>query len=99
MVEMGWVVLMIVEEFGGMGFGYVGLGQILEESGCILIVFFIVFNLLLGVSMIQIGGFEVQKQVLLLVIVEGQLILMFVFEEQSVYCFFVVFLIVEQKDG
>ena len=32
-VEMGWTALTIPEEFDGLEFGYVGLGQILEEMG------------------------------------------------------------------
>jgi len=32
-VEMGWTALTIPEEFDGLAFGYVGLGQILEEMG------------------------------------------------------------------
>ena len=33
MVEMGWAALNIPEAYGGLGFGYTGLGMILEESG------------------------------------------------------------------
>ena len=32
-VEMGWTALTIPEEFDGLEFGYIGLGQILEEMG------------------------------------------------------------------
>ena len=31
MVEMGWTALTIPEQYNGLDFGYVGLGQILEE--------------------------------------------------------------------
>jgi acyl-CoA dehydrogenase len=33
MVEMGWTALIIPEEYNGLNFGYVGLGQVLEEMG------------------------------------------------------------------
>ena len=33
MVEMGWTALTIPEEYNGLNFGYVGLGQVLEEMG------------------------------------------------------------------
>ncbi len=33
MIEMGWTALTIPEEYNGLAFGYVGLGQILEEMG------------------------------------------------------------------
>lgn len=32
-VEMGWTALTIPEEYNGLAFGYVGLGQVLEEMG------------------------------------------------------------------
>jgi acyl-CoA dehydrogenase len=32
-VEMGWTALTIPEEYNGLDFGYVGLGQVLEEMG------------------------------------------------------------------
>ena len=31
MVEMGWTALTIPEEYNGLNFGYVGLGQVIEE--------------------------------------------------------------------
>jgi alkylation response protein AidB-like acyl-CoA dehydrogenase len=31
MAEIGWASLTIPEKYGGLGFGYVGLGQVLEE--------------------------------------------------------------------
>ena len=33
MVEMGWTALTIPEKYNGLNFGYVGLGQVLEEMG------------------------------------------------------------------
>lgn len=33
MAQMGWAGILIPEEFGGSGFGYVGLGLVLEELG------------------------------------------------------------------
>ena len=32
-VEMGWTALIIPEKYGGLDFGYTGLGQIIEETG------------------------------------------------------------------
>ena len=32
-VEMGWTALTIPEEYNGLDFGFVGLGQVLEEMG------------------------------------------------------------------
>ena len=33
MVEMGWSAILVPEEHGGLGYGYTGLGLVLEESG------------------------------------------------------------------
>ena len=33
MVAMGWTALTIPESYNGLDFGYVGLGQIIEETG------------------------------------------------------------------
>ena len=33
MIEMGWTALTIPEQYNGLDFGYVGLGQVLEEMG------------------------------------------------------------------
>jgi alkylation response protein AidB-like acyl-CoA dehydrogenase len=33
MTEMGWAAILVPEEYGGLGYGYTGLGIVLEESG------------------------------------------------------------------
>jgi alkylation response protein AidB-like acyl-CoA dehydrogenase len=33
MAEMGWAAILVPEEYGGLGYGYTGLGIVLEESG------------------------------------------------------------------
>ena len=33
MVEMGWTGILVPEEYGGLGYGYIGMGIVLEESG------------------------------------------------------------------
>jgi alkylation response protein AidB-like acyl-CoA dehydrogenase len=33
MVEMGWTAIVVPEEHGGLGYGYTGIGIVLEESG------------------------------------------------------------------
>lgn len=99
MVEMGWAALTIQEEFGGMGFGYVGLGQILEESGRTLTASPIVSNILLGATTIQIGGSENQKQALLPALAEGQLTLTLAFEEHNAHRPFAIESAVEEKEG
>ena len=33
MVDMGWTAIVVPEEHGGLGYGYTGIGIVLEESG------------------------------------------------------------------
>lgn len=33
MVELGWAGITIPEDFGGLGFGHMGMGVVMEECG------------------------------------------------------------------
>jgi len=85
MAEMGWASLTIDEAYGGLGFGYVGLGQILEENGRTLTASPLVSTVLLGATAIRQGGSEAQKQALLPAIVEGELLTALAFEEKQAH--------------
>ena len=56
MAAMGWTSLTIQEEYGGLGFGYVGLGEVLEETGRTLTCSPLISTSLLCASAIQLGG-------------------------------------------
>ena len=83
MAEMGWISLTIPEEFGGLNFGYTGLGQVLEETGRTLTASPLVSTVLLGTSTLLAAGSNDQKAALLPNIAEGNLILTLAFEEAS----------------
>lgn len=83
MAEMGWTALTIDEAYGGLGFGYVGLGQIMEECGRTLAASPMVSTALLGTTVISLGGSEAQKQALLPEIMEGSMITALAFEEKN----------------
>ncbi|MEZ5043205.1 MAG: acyl-CoA dehydrogenase family protein [Saprospiraceae bacterium] len=85
MAAMGWAALTIDEAYGGLGFGYVGLGQILEESGRTLTASPLVATVLLGTTVINISGSESQKEALLPLIAEGNLTLSLAFEESNAH--------------
>lgn len=85
MSEMGWGSLTIADEYGGLGFGYVGLGQILEETGRTLTASPLVSTVLLGATAINVGGSEGQKKALLPEIMEGNLITALAFEEKNIH--------------
>lgn len=85
MSEMGWACLTIEEEHGGLGFGYVGLGQILEETGRLLVASPLVSTVLLGTTAINVGGSAAQKAALLPEIAEGKHLLSLATEEYNTH--------------
>lgn len=83
MVELGWAGISIPEAFGGLEFGYVGLGSILEESGHTLAASPLFSTVVLGASVIELCASDSQKQQLLAQIAEGKLTLALALEEGS----------------
>lgn len=82
MVDLGWSGITFPEEFGGLEFGYGGLGVVLEEMGRTLTVSPIISTVLLCGSAIQIGGSDEQKRELLPAIIGGDLIMALALEEK-----------------
>ena len=56
MVELGWTGITVPEEFGGLGFGYMGLGVVMEECGRTLTASPLVATAVLGNSAIRPAG-------------------------------------------
>ena len=83
MVEMGWTSLTIPEAFGGLDFGYVGLGQILEETGRTLTASPLVSNILLGCTAITLAADVTQKEMLLPAIASGELVITMAIDETN----------------
>jgi len=81
MVELGWAGITVPEEFGGLGFGYMGLGVVMEECGRTLTASPLFATAVLGASAILHGGSQVQKSELLGQIVAGDLLLALALEE------------------
>jgi len=81
MVEMGLASLTIPEAYGGLDFGYAGLGQVLEETGRALTASPLVSTVLLSSTAINLGGSVIQKEGLLPKIAEGNLVIGFANEE------------------
>jgi alkylation response protein AidB-like acyl-CoA dehydrogenase len=65
MAELGFAGVVIPEEFGGSGFGYVGLGQVLEAQGRTLAATPLMSTALIGASAFLIGGSTLQKKAFL----------------------------------
>jgi len=85
MAEVGWAALTITESYGGLDFGYTGLGQILEEAGKTLTASPLVSTVLLSATLINKAGTEAQKNKLLPAIAEGNMIIGLASEETSAH--------------
>lgn len=83
MAEMGWACLTIPESYGGLDFGYVGLGQILEETGRTLTASPLISTVLLGTTTINLAGSDAQKEELLPAIAEGKMLVTLALEESN----------------
>ena len=62
MADMGWAALTIPEAYGGLGFGFVGLGQVLEETGRTLTASPLVSAVLMSATAIALGGNPQQRR-------------------------------------
>lgn len=74
MVELGFTGVLIPEEFGGSGFGYVGLGQVLEAQGRTIAASPLLSTALIGASALLIAGSQAQKEAWLPKIAGGEAI-------------------------
>ena len=81
MVELGWTGITVPEEFGGLGFGYMGLGVVMEECGRTLTASPLFATAVLGTSAILHAGSQEQKSELLGQVVAGDLLLALALEE------------------
>ena len=83
MVEMGWTALTIPEKYNGLNFGYVGLGQVLEEMGRKLTVSPIISTVLVSTTLISLSKNEVLKRKLFDEIMNGKKLCSLAHEESS----------------
>lgn len=81
MVEMGWASIILPEEYGGLDFGFLGLGVLIEETGRTLTASPLFCSSVLGASALLLGGSEAQKASLLPEIAGGTLTLALALEE------------------
>jgi len=73
MANMGWAAILVPEAYGGLDFGHVGMGQIVEQSGRTLTASPLFATAVLGVTAITIAGNEEQKTALLGAIAAGEI--------------------------
>lgn len=83
MVEMGWAGICIPEEFGGLDFGFHGLGIVLEETGRTLTASPLVASILVSATAITLGGNEEQKKTLLPKLADGSILMSLALDETA----------------
>ena len=72
MVDMGWAGIAIPEAYGGLGYGYTGLGVVLEQAGRHLSASPLEASVLMGATAINCLGTESQKAHWLAAIAAGE---------------------------
>ncbi|MBM0107092.1 acyl-CoA dehydrogenase [Steroidobacter sp. S1-65] len=81
MAEMGWAGVLVPEEYGGVGFGFVGAGLLATEIGRNLSASPLLSSAVLGVTALLRGGTPAQKETLLPAIAGGDLLVAFATDE------------------
>lgn len=81
MAEMGWASIILPEQYGGLEFGFLGLGVVVEETGRTLTASPLFASAIVGASAILLGGSDKQKETLLPEIAAGNLTLALALEE------------------
>jgi len=81
MAQLGWASIILPEEYGGLQFGFTGLGLVLEESGRTLAASPLFATGVLGASAVLLGGSDTRKQALLPPLARGELTLALALEE------------------
>ena len=81
MVELGWAGITIPEDFGGLGFGFMGMGVVMQECGRTLAASPLYATACVGATAIIRGGSDDQKSELLPAVAGGELLLGLALEE------------------
>jgi len=81
MVELGWAGIPFPEEYGGLAFGYKGLGVVTEETGRTLAASPLFATVWTGATAINLGGSDAQKSDLLPKVAAGECLLALAVEE------------------
>lgn len=81
MTELGWASIILPEQYGGLDFGFTGLGVVMEESGRTLTASPLFATAVVGASALLLGGSEAGKESLLPALAAGELTLALALEE------------------
>ncbi len=83
MIEMGWTSLIIPEEYNGLDFGYVGMGQVLEEMGRKLVKSPLISSILFSATAIKYSDNEELKRKFFPKLMNGEVLMTLAVDEKS----------------
>ena len=83
MVEMGWTGILVPEEYGGLGYGYTGMGIVLEESGRTLTPSPLLGTAMTAVAALTTAGSAEQCSAILPGVVSGEHLLALACDEST----------------
>ncbi len=81
MAELGWASVILPETYGGLEFGFTGIGVLLQETGRTLTASPLFASAVVGASAILLGGTEAQREDYLPRLAAGDLTLALALEE------------------
>ncbi len=81
MAGLGWASIILPEQYGGLDFGFLGLGAVMEECGRTLAASPLLASAVVGASALLLGGNSEQKAALLPKIAAGELTVALALEE------------------
>ena len=83
MAQLGWAGMILPEAHGGLDFGFIGLGALLEETGRNLTASPLLATSVIGASALLLGGSAAQREALLPAVAAGRLTLALALEESN----------------
>ena len=83
MAELGWAGITLPEQYGGLDFGFLGLGAVIEETGRTLTASPLVASAVTGASAVLLGGNGQQKESILPAVASGEMTLTLALEESN----------------
>lgn len=83
MAELGWASIILPEQYGGLNFGFLGLGAVIEQTGRNLAASPLLASAVIGASAVLLGGNDSQKERLLPDVAAGKLTLALALEESN----------------
>ena len=83
MAELGWPAILVPEDLGGLGMGYVEMACVLEECGRALVPEPLLSTVLLGANAVLLGGSDAQKKAVLSSVADGSRTMALAWQEKG----------------